>query len=157
MKQSLINLWFCGQLFILTKFECLHSHICVWLGKGKNRWLYGLVSKATGFNPVLVTVLPERCSRIQVFSKDKLQNPRTAMEQYPGIPPASLDCTRGLTLLQQIPEDTVCFIRCSSKCAILHNLSLSGTPNPHPKSQHGRTKFANAYFSHCVNGKQCSS
>lgn len=73
----------------------------------------------------LVAALPERCSQIQVFSKDKLAKSRdrngAASRNTSKI---IAGCILGPTLLQWVPEDNSSHTSSSVKCTILHNLLL---------------------------------
>lgn len=65
---------------------------------------------------VLAAALPEGCSQIQVFSKDKFANSRdnngAASMNTSKI---TADCILGPTLLERAPKDTACHTNSSLK------------------------------------------
>lgn len=69
---------------------------------------------------VLVAALPQGCSQLQIFHKDKLAKSRDKMEHHPRILARYVgDWIPGINLLQRVHKDVVCPTSSSLKCTIL--------------------------------------
>lgn len=69
---------------------------------------------------VLVAALPQGCSQLQIFHRDKLAKSRDKMEHHLTILAIYVaDWIPGINLLQRVHKDVVCPTSSSLKCTIL--------------------------------------